>query len=107
MLVTILLSIIYILNIIDYLQTIYAINLLGTGVEANPIGRLLFENNAAWVPKFIMAPVILITIGLIVKIDRRQIWAVYLLLIVYTILVLHNFMQLSQIGIFNFYINGG
>ena len=101
-LVIILLSIIYILNIIDYFETIYAVNLFGISIEANPIGRFFFENNCAWVPKIIIAPVILFAIGFMVKIDRRQVWAVYVLLIFYAAVVLHNFLELARIGVFNF-----
>ena len=92
----------YVLNIIDYIQTIYAIQLCGISVEANPIARLFFENNCAWVFKLIVMPIALIVIGLIIKVDKKQVWAACVLFICYCIVVLHNFIQLSQMGIFNF-----
>jgi hypothetical protein len=99
-LVIVLLSIVYILNIIDYFQTIYAVGLCGIGVEANPIGRFFLENNSAWIMKFIFVPIILTAIGIIVRIDKKQIWAVYLILVMYFALVMHNFIMLSRMGVF-------
>ena len=96
----ILLTIIYALNIIDYIETVYAISFFGAGVEANPIGRFFFENNCAWIMKFIGVPIILTGIGFIIKVDKKQIWAVYLMLIVYLAVVIHNFSELIEMGIF-------
>lgn len=98
----ILLILIYILNIIDYFQTVYAIQLFGIGVEINPIGRFMLSNNCAWAFKFIGVALILTAIGFIIKYDKKQSWAVYFLLIVFLFLVIHNFYQLAQVGIFSF-----
>ena len=96
----ILLIIVYALNIIDYIETLYVINRFGIGVEVNPIGRFLFENNLAWVVKIIVMPIVLATIGFFVKLDKKQIWAIYVLLIFYTAVVISNSCQLIQISIF-------
>lgn len=90
----------YILNIVDYLQTIYAVRLCDIGVEANPIGRLMLENNCGWVVKFIIVPVLLLIIGITVHTERKWSWAVYAVLIFYTLVVLSNFNMLYRIGVF-------
>ena len=95
----ILLILIYILNIIDYFQTVYAIQLFGIGVEINPIGRFMLSNNCAWVFKFIGVALILAAIGFIIKYDKRQKWAVYFLFIFYLLLIIHNFIMLASIYI--------
>ena len=100
MLIPIILIIIYALNIIDYFQTAYTISLFGIGVEANPIGRFLFENNCAWVMKIIITPILLFAMGVIVKLDKKQAWAVWLLLITYICLVVSNFNTMTHLGIF-------
>ena len=89
----------YILNIIDYLQTIYAVRALGFGIEANPIVRVFLENNCAWAFKIIGAGILLMLMGVLVKIDNRQVWVVYASFAFYCALVLHNLAQLIQFGI--------
>lgn len=87
----------YILNIVDYLQTIYAVRLCGTGVELNPIGRFLLENNCGWVVKIIVAPILLATMGIIIRTERKWSWAAYFMLILYALVVASNFIQISRI----------
>ena len=94
----ILLVAIYVLNLIDYGQTVYAIHLAGLQVEANPIGRFLFENNYEWVAKFVILPILLALLGLIIKYEKRCIWAAWWLLIHFTIVVIHNFIILIQMN---------
>ena len=88
---------IYALNIVDYFQTIYAVRLCGIGVEANPIGRFLLENNCGWVVKLIVAPILLATMGIIIRTERKWSWAAYFMLILYTLVVASNFIQISRI----------
>ena len=97
--VIVLLILIFALNVIDYIQTVYAIQLFGIGVEVNPIGRFLFEHNCAWVAKFIALPLMLTALGFIVKIERRQAWAVYGLTVYYFLLIMHNFVMLARVGV--------
>jgi hypothetical protein len=99
--VIILLIATYLLNIVDYLETIYAVQLFGIEVELNPIGRFLLENNCAWVPKIIIVPMSLIAIGFIVKIEKRWTWLVYVLFALYLAVTLHNFAMLVQAGVFS------
>lgn len=95
--ITISLIIIYILNIIDYFQTIYGINLFGLDIEGNPIARFLLENNCGWIVKFIAVPIILVTLGVLVRIDKKQSWVVYVLLVFYLFVVTNNFIALAQL----------
>jgi hypothetical protein len=95
----ILLIAIYILNLIDYWQTMYAIQIFGTGVEANPIARFLIENNCGGLVKFIGVPMSLAIIGIATHFNKRLIWTIYVLLALYGCLVIHNFIILSQAGI--------
>lgn len=96
----ILLILTYILNIVDYQQTVYAIQLFGLQVELNPIGRFMLGNGTAWIFKLIIVPIMLAIIGLFVKIDRKQIWAVYFVFIAFFVLVVYNFCVLIRTGAF-------
>ena len=96
----VLLILIYLFNIVDYCQTVYAISNFGLGVELNPIARFFFEHDRAWSFKLVVTMLFLIAIGIIVKIDRKQIWAVYFLTAFYFLLIVHNFFMLVQMGIF-------
>lgn len=87
----------YILNIIDYFQTMYAVRLCGIGVEINPIARYLIVNGYGWVAKFIAMPILLIGAGIIVHIDRKMAWVVYAALVWYIAIVAHNFFMILRI----------
>ena len=96
----VLLIAIYILNIIDYLQTAYAIQILGIGVEFNPIGRFCFEHNCALEVKLIGMLFVLLIIGFItITIEPKYICASIMLFVFYVAVVWHNFVQLEQVGI--------
>ena len=93
------LIIIYLLNLIDYFQTRYVISIFGLGVEANPIGRFLFEHNLAWPVKILVVPILLLIAGYVVKVNRKLVWMVYLLLVLYLFVVTSNFIMLIYAGI--------
>ena len=95
--ITISLIAIYILNLIDYWQTMYAVRLYGIGVEINPIGRFLLENNYGWVVKFIIMPILLTIVGILVRTDRKMAWVVYVALVWYIAVVAHNFFMILRI----------
>lgn len=90
---------IYALNLIDYFQTMYAVQALGIGVEANPIARYLIENNCGGVPKLIIVPILLTAMGFIVHLDEKQKWAIYVALAMYLYVVISNFVTLFQAGV--------
>lgn len=100
------LVIIYILNIIDYFQTIYAVSLAGIGVEANPIGRAMIESGYGWIGKFIIVPIMLILIGIMIKLQSNKVlqkvqkWLILLLLFLYIIVITNNFNVLYCLGAF-------
>ena len=96
----ILLTTIYILNLIDYQQTLYAVQQFGFSIELNPVGRWLLENDCAWIAKLIVVPIALIVLGIFVKPDKKLIIFPYLLLIFYIFIVINNFIVLSQMGVF-------
>ena len=95
----VLLIITYIFNLIDYLQTAYAIKHFGLEVELNPIARFLFEHDCASVFKIIVPAILLISLGFIVKIERKQIWNVYIICMLYFLLIMHNFAMLIKMGL--------
>jgi hypothetical protein len=90
---------IFLLNLIDCAQTVYAINLFGIGIEANPIARFLFEHNCALEVKLVMIPIALVVMGFIIKSDKRFAWTPYCLLAWYIYIVVHNFVVLAQLGV--------
>ena len=99
LLTIILLVLIYVLNLIDYCQTMYAIRLFGLQIELNPIARWLFEHNYAALFKLVVSAVALVAIGFIVNADRKQAWVVYTLFTLYCLVVLHNFSIAEKMGI--------
>ena len=95
--VTISLILIYILNLIDYFQTIYAVQLVGIGIELNPIARFLLENNYGRIAKFIVVLIALTIMGITIRIERRMSWAAYVLLVFYICIVINNFVVLLRL----------
>lgn len=96
----IILVITYLLNTVDYFQTLYAVQQFGLSIELNSIGRWLLENDCAWIAKLIVVPIALIVLGIFVKPDKKLIIFPYLLLIFYIFIVINNFIVLSQMGVF-------
>ena len=80
----------YILNVIDYLETLYLIQHFGTEVEGNPIMRYLFESNCAWIAKLIVPAVLLIGCGILAHKDRAFLKPITVATAVYAFIVVHN-----------------
>lgn len=99
--IIILIVLIYTLNLIDYFQTVYAIDLFGLGIEANPIAIFMFENNCASVAKLVGVPTLLAIMGFIVHKYRAMIWSIYILLAIYLGVIINNFNVLFRLGVFN------
>lgn len=95
----ILLIITYIFNLIDYVQTACAISHFGLSAELNPIVRFLFKHNCAGIVKLIVPIIILVIIGFMVKAEKKNIWAVYVLAAIYFLIILHNFAISIKMGI--------
>jgi hypothetical protein len=89
----------YILNVIDYLETLYLIQQYGIAVEGNPIMRFFFENQYGWVAKLIVPAVLLIGYGIIAYKDRRLLRPIYAATSVYVFLVIHNLSLVMQVGV--------
>lgn len=71
LLIIVLLAIIFALNVIDCVQTLYAIENRGMGVEGNPVIRFLFAHDLAIISKFIILPILLMILGIIVYFDQK------------------------------------
>lgn len=89
----------YILNVIDYFETLYLIQHFGTEVEGNPIMRYMFENNCAWIAKLIVPAILLFICGAFIKKDRTCIRPMYVVFAVYLFLVIHNLCLIVQAGL--------
>ena len=89
----------YILNVIDYFETLYLIQFYGTEVEGNPIMRFIFENQYGWVAKLIVPAVLLIGYGFLVKKDRTLLRPIYVATSVYLFLVIHNLDVIMTAGL--------
>ena len=98
--VIILLILLYTLNIIDYCQTISVVSFCGLAAELNPVAHFLLENNCAWVFKILLFPIGLIVLERINRIEKKiAIWAICLLLAMYSVVVINNFIVMFQLGI--------
>lgn len=97
--IIILLIITFILNIIDYLQTAYVVDIFGAAAELNPLMQTLIENNSMWVAKLIFFPLLLVFIGWIIYKFNFGRWAAYTLAIYYYFIVMRNFYILMMAGL--------
>ena len=97
--IILLMAVLYILNSIDYCQTMYAIQYFGLGVEANPVARFLFEHNCGGLVKLVGFPILLAGIGVLIHFDKKQKWALYVLLVVLCVVVINNFIVLCKLGL--------
>jgi phosphoglycerol transferase MdoB-like AlkP superfamily enzyme len=88
----------YILNVIDYLETLYLIQHFGIAVEGNPIMRYLIENNCAWA-KLVVPAILLLICGIATWKDRTYIAPIYVAFAFYLFLVIHNLSIIVQAGL--------
>lgn len=89
----------YILNVIDYFETLYLIQFYGTEVEGNPIMRFIFENPYGWVAKLIVPAVLLGVYGIIAYKNRTLLRPIYVATSVYAFLVIHNLDVIMTAGL--------
>ena len=82
----ILLLIAYLLNIVDYLFTAHWVRLYGLEIEANPIGRWMFENNIAGAFKILVVGVLFAVLECFIKRHPNTAWIAYILLVVYALI---------------------
>lgn len=80
----------YALNIIDYIFTAYWVHKFGIEIEANPIGRWMFENNVAWVYKIFIVGGLFALIGYFIKREPKVVISAKILLVVYLLIVVYH-----------------
>ena len=86
----------YILNVIDYLETLYLIQHYGIAVEGNPIMRYLFDNNYAWIAKLIVPAILLLVCGVVMRKDKTYKQPICVAIAFYLFLVMHNLSIIMQ-----------
>lgn len=84
------LTLAYILNIIDYIFTAHWVNKFGISVEFNPIGRWMFENNVAWAFKFFVVGGLFAVLGCVIRRHPKFACIAYIPLVVYGLIVLYH-----------------
>jgi hypothetical protein len=62
----------------------------GIGIEANPLGRWMFENNVAWVFKFFIVGGLLALLGYCIAKKPNASFVAYIPLIVYGLIVVYH-----------------
>lgn len=87
----------YLLNIIDYIFTAYWVHKFGIEIEANPIGRWMFENNVAWVFKIIILGGLFAVLWYCMRKSAKAVIGAKVLLCVYSAIVIYHLIILIQI----------
>lgn len=80
----------YLFNIIDYIFTAYWVHKFGIEIEANPIGRWMFENNVAWVYKIFIVGGLFALIGYFIHREPKAVISAKILLVVYALIVVYH-----------------
>lgn len=80
----------YILNIIDYICTRYWIDIYGLEVEANPVGRWMFETNIAWFVKIFIVGAALLILHFCIKKEPKYNWTKWPLFIAYCAVTIYH-----------------
>ena len=80
----------YLLNLFDLLMTNRLISLYGIEIEANPIGRLLYENNLTGFVKIFVIGLLLILLRSLLSQNKHMEWIAYIPLVVYGLLALYH-----------------
>lgn len=88
----------YVLNIIDYAFTVYWINAYGMGIEANPLGRWMFENNLTAFIKIFVVGALFVLLAYLTKKSPKAIKAGRLLFGVYSVIVIYHTTMALYIG---------
>ena len=85
------LAITYIFNLIDLIATMYLVALFGLSVEGNPIGQWLISSGLVYPFKIAVVGGLLLTIGLLGKIDKKYASVLsWIALVIYTLVVLYH-----------------
>lgn len=81
----------YLLNLFDLAMTTYWVNLYGLSIEANPIGRWLYETGAVHAVKIVGVGLLLLVLYLALKAKPSWAWVSWIPLAVYGALALYHF----------------
>lgn len=84
------LILLFIFNVVDYIQTVYAVEVIKIGRELNPVMIYLLKTNTAWILKLVVVPVLLPLTYWAIKQLPAAIWVVRALLLYYLLVILNN-----------------
>lgn len=87
---TVILTVAYLLNIIDLMFTTYWVRLYGVDIEANPIGRWLYANNLAGFVKIFVVGCLFAVLGYFLRRCKCLSWVAFIPLIIYGIIVIYH-----------------
>jgi hypothetical protein len=93
-----LLIITYLLNIIDYFQTIYGTSIYGPLIEGNPLVAASI-GDAWWISKFGLPLIALIGIGVILYYFKFLRWVAYIPMAWYLFVIVNNCIILYELGL--------
>lgn len=80
----------YLLNIVDYIFTAILVSKYGIGIEANPFGRWLFENNIAWVFKIVIVGLLFAVLAYVIHKYPDMVFVAYILLAIFAAVVIYH-----------------
>ena len=98
MMAAILSAVIFLLNIVDHVQTAYAIQLFGFDVESNPLARHMYERGYMPLMKIVLCAIMLHILHAALKVNKHIIWLFYLVTVFFIGLVVNNFIVLYDLG---------
>ena len=84
------LILLFIFNVVDYIQTVYAVEVIKIGRELNPVMIYLLKTNTAWILKLVVVPILLALTYWAIKQLPAAIWVVRALLLYYLLVILNN-----------------
>lgn len=84
------LILLFIFNVVDYIQTVYAVEVIKIGRELNPVMNYLLKTNIAWILKLVVVPILLALTYWAIKQLPAAIWVVRAVLLWYLLVILNN-----------------
>lgn len=80
----------YLLNIIDYLFTLYWVRKFGIEIEGNPIGKWMFKKKLTWLFKIVVVGILLGLLAVYIYFNPAAIWIAYIPLVVYIGIIIYH-----------------
>lgn len=84
------LILLFIFNVVDYIQTVYAVEVIKIGRELNPVMIYLLKTNTVWILKLVVVPILLPLTYWAIQQLPAAIWVVRALLLYYLLVILNN-----------------